>query len=165
MIAPGEHGVSERSQAQTTGSRILGGGPGTFWHVTDVKLRRHRRRRTLGYTLRNVVLTHDFVIARKSRKDGETLSQGQVQGPRLSDRQDRSTKPRKQLWPARGGELVTETYSLCMPIRLRYVTQSPYISYRSLSLVLPHGLARVASAASWSGLSGRIVLVLVPAPG
>ena len=39
----------------------------TFWHVTDVKLCRHR----------HDVLTHDFVIARKSRKDGETLSQGQ----------------------------------------------------------------------------------------
>ena len=39
-------------------------------------------------------------------------------------------------------------------------SQSAYISYRSLSLVLLHGLARVASAASWSGLAGRIVLVL-----
>ena len=45
------------------------------------------------------------------------------------------------------------------------VTVSAYISYRSLSLVLLHVLARVASAASWSGLTGRIVLVLVPAPG
>ena len=46
------------------------GGPGTFWHVTDVNY--------VDIDVANVVLTHDFVIARKSRKDGETLSQGQV---------------------------------------------------------------------------------------
>ena len=45
--------------------------------MTDVKLRRHRHGCPLAQTPRNVVLTHDFVIARKSRKDGETLSQGQ----------------------------------------------------------------------------------------
>ena len=32
--------------SQTIGK--AGGGPGTFWHVTEVKLRRHRRRRTLA---------------------------------------------------------------------------------------------------------------------
>ena len=35
--------------------------------------------------------------------------------------------------------------------------ESAYISYRSLSLVLLHGLARVASAALWSDLAGRIL--------
>ena len=41
---------------------------GTFWHVTDVKLRLHRHGCPLAQTPRNVVLTHDFLIARKSER-------------------------------------------------------------------------------------------------
>ena len=92
--------------------------------MTDVKLRRqsfkdkdvvarwHRRRETL------YILTHDFVIARKSRKDGETLSQGQVQGP------------------ARGGELVTETYSLCMPKKLEVTLSNIVTSKLILQIII-----------------------------